>query len=162
MLMSAKNGWIRFIVIWLIMSIISGIIMKKATEKPVQGSTPRIVYKWFLLIYKISYFLGILGYIIMMATFMGLYLFFGVKPHVWMDAGILLMFYALYYGVMARDFAEICAEKMASRIGYYQPEGIPARQLDQDVCALCGNQFLVKVGQEGVVENTYRLSCSHE
>ena len=77
----------------------------------------RLVYKWFLLIYKISYSLGIFGYIIMMATFLGLYLFFGTKPQVWMDAGILMMFYALYYGVMARDFAEICAEKMVSRIG---------------------------------------------
>ena len=77
----------------------------------------RFVYKWFLLLYKVSYGLGILGYVIMMATFMGLYLFFGVKPHVWMDVGILLMFYALYYGVMARDFAEICAEKMAANIG---------------------------------------------
>ena len=45
---------------------------------------------------------------------------------------------------------------------YYKPEGIPARQLDSDVCALCGNQFLVKVGQEGVVENTFRLPCGHE
>ena len=78
-------------------------------------SLSRLVYKWFLLLYRASYFSGIAGYVIMMATFMGLYLFFGVKPHVWMDVGILLMFYALYYGVMARDFAEICAEKMASR-----------------------------------------------
>ena len=129
--------------------------------------------------------MGILGYIIMMATFLGLHMVFGVKPHIWMDAGLLLMFYALYYGVMARDVAEICTEKMVSGIGvssfhtifwpsfacngilfislqYYKPEGIPARQLDRDVCALCGNQFLVKVGQEGVVENTYRLSCAHE
>ena len=112
--------------------------------------------------YKISYFIGICGYIIMMATFMGLYLFFGTKPHVWMDVGILLMFYALYYGVMARDLAEICAEKMASRLGYYTKTGIPQRQLEPDMCALCGNKFLVKVGEEGVVENTYRLSCGHE
>ena len=41
------------------------------------------MYKWFLLVYKISYFIGIVGYVIMMATFMGLYLFFGTKPHVW-------------------------------------------------------------------------------
>ena len=53
----------------------------------------------------------------MMATFMGFYLFFGVKPHVWMDIGLLMMFYALYYGVMARDVAEICTEKMVSGIG---------------------------------------------
>ena len=77
----------------------------------------RLVYKWFLLLYKVSYFIGILGYIIMMATFMGFYLFFGVKPHVWMDIGIVMMFYALYYGVMARDFAEIITEKMVSGIG---------------------------------------------
>ena len=121
-----------------------------------------MVYKWFLLLYKISYILGIIGYIIMMATFMGFYLFFGVKPHVWMDVGLLMMFYALYYGVMARDVAEICTEKMVSRIGYYQPGGMPARRLDSDVCALCENQFLAKVGEGGVVENTYRLTCSHE
>ena len=77
----------------------------------------RLVYKWFLLLYKVSYFIGILGYIIMMATFMGFYLFFGVKPHVWMDIGIMMMFYALYYGVMARDVAEIITEKMVSGIG---------------------------------------------
>ena len=37
----------------------------------------RYVYKWFLLIYKISYFVGICGYVIMMATFLGLHFFFG-------------------------------------------------------------------------------------
>ncbi len=162
LVMSARNYWWRFIVIWLVISFVSGVVSRKATEKPIAGSTPRLVYKWFLLLYKITYFVGIAGYVIMMATFMGLYLFFGVKPHVWMDVGILLMFYALYYGVMARDFAEICAERMAANVGYYRKEGIPGRALQGDTCALCGNQFLVKVGQEGVVENTYRLTCSHE
>ena len=53
----------------------------------------------------------------MMATFLGLHFFFGVKPHIWMDTGILLMFYALYYGVVARDVAEYCTEKMVVQIG---------------------------------------------
>ena len=75
------------------------------------------MYKWFLLVYKVSYIVGITGYVIMMATFLGLHFFFGVKPHIWLDAGLLLMFYALYYGVMARDIAEICTEKMVSQIG---------------------------------------------
>ena len=34
-----------------------------------------------------------------------------------MDVGLLMMFYALYFGVMARDIAEICTEKMVSQIG---------------------------------------------
>jgi RING finger protein 121 len=77
------------------------------------------VYKWFLLIYKVSYCTGIFGYFTMMATFMGFNLIFNVKPSTWMDAGLVCMFYALYYGVMARDFAEICTEKMAANIGEF-------------------------------------------
>ena len=30
-----------------------------------------MVYKWFLLIYKVSYVVGIFGYLTMMATFLG-------------------------------------------------------------------------------------------
>ena len=75
------------------------------------------MYKWFLLIYKVSYCTGIFGYFTMMATFMGFNLLFNAKPSTWMDAGLICMFYALYYGVMARDFAEICTEKMAANIG---------------------------------------------
>ena len=52
-----------------------------------------------------------------MATFLGFNFIFGAKPSTWMDAGLMCMFYALYYGVMARDFAEICSEKMAANIG---------------------------------------------
>jgi hypothetical protein len=35
----------------------------------------------------------------------------------------------------ARDFAEICTEKMAANIGYYKQEGIPERHLETDICA---------------------------
>ena len=144
-----------------------------------QGSTPRMVYKWFLLIYKISYVVGIFGYLTMMATFLGFNLIFNVKPSAWMDTGLLCMFYALYYGVVARDFAEICTEKMAANIGYYKQEGIPERHLETDICAgysqnnfflkklekpfpVCANKLLVTADQDGVLENTFRLACGHE
>lgn len=52
-----------------------------------------------------------------MATFFGLNLVFDTKPHVWMDCGLLFLFYGLYYGVLGRDVAEICADRMASLIG---------------------------------------------
>lgn len=52
-----------------------------------------------------------------MCTFFGLTLFFNTKPQVWVDCGMLLIFYGLYYGVLGRDIAEICADKMASHIG---------------------------------------------
>ena len=34
-----------------------------------------------------------------------------------MDFGLLLLFYGLYYGVVGRDFAEVCTDKMAAHIG---------------------------------------------
>ena len=136
LVLSIKNHWWRFPCIWVVFSSITSLVTKRAVEKPIQGTTPRMVYKWFLLIYKVSYCVGIFGYITMMATFLGLNLIFAVKPTTWMDLGLMCMFYALYYGVMSRDLAEICTEKMAASIGYYKcDKGIPDKHLEKDVCA---------------------------
>lgn len=77
----------------------------------------RLVYKWFYFIYKLSYGLGIVGYIIMMLTFLGFNLIFNQQPHVWMDIGLMFVYYGLYFGVLGRDISEICADKMAANIG---------------------------------------------
>lgn len=53
----------------------------------------------------------------MLAAFFGLNFVFDTKPQVWMDFAMLCLFYGLYFGVLGRDVAEICADKMASHIG---------------------------------------------
>ena len=53
----------------------------------------------------------------MLATFFGLNLVFDAKPQLWMDCGLLFLFYGLYFGVLGRDMAEICTDKMAAHIG---------------------------------------------
>ncbi|KAL4696851.1 hypothetical protein H8959_002549 [Pygathrix nigripes] len=121
----------------------------------------RLVYKWFLLIYKISYATGIVGYMAVMFTLFGLNLLFKIKPEDAMDFGISLLFYGLYYGVLERDFAEMCADYMASTIGFYSESGMPTKHLSDSVCAVCGQQIFVDVSEEGIIENTYRLSCNH-
>ncbi|XP_069679241.1 E3 ubiquitin ligase Rnf121 [Periplaneta americana] len=156
-----RNQWWRFIFLWLVFSCITSLVVRKAIQKPIEGTTPRLVYKWFYFLYKLSYALGLIGYIIMMATFFGLNVVFDAKPHTWMDVGLLFLFYGLYYGVLGRDIAEICADKMASHIGYYTDQGMPTRHLDSGVCAVCGNKLLVQENEEGVLENTYKLSCNH-
>ncbi|XP_072581970.1 E3 ubiquitin ligase RNF121 isoform X6 [Vulpes vulpes] len=120
-----------------------------------------LVYKWFLLIYKISYATGIVGYMAVMFTLFGLNLLFKIKPEDAMDFGISLLFYGLYYGVLERDFAEMCADYMASTIGFYSESGMPTKHLSDSVCAVCGQQIFVDVSEEGIIENTYRLSCNH-
>ncbi|XP_066444497.1 E3 ubiquitin ligase RNF121 isoform X2 [Eleutherodactylus coqui] len=158
---TVKLHWWRFLGIWVLFSLITAFITYKATRKPLEQTTPRLVYKWFLLLYKMSYATGIVGYIAVMFTLFGLNLLFRIKPEDAMDFGISLLFYGLYYGVLGRDFAEMCADYMASTIGFYSASGMPTKHLSDNVCAVCGQRIFVDVNEEGIIENTYRLSCNH-
>lgn len=44
---------------------------------------------------------------------------------------------------------------------YYTPQGMPIRSLEQNVCAVCGNDLLVSEKDSGVIEDTFKLSCHH-
>lgn len=158
---TSKLHWWRFMVVWFTFSIITAFVTFRATRKPLACTTPRLVYKWFLLFYKINYGTGIVGYAIVMLTLFGINLLFGIKPDDCMDLGVSLLFYGLYFGVLGRDFAEICADVMASTIGYYTESGMPTKHLSDSICAVCGQTTLVDASQEGIIENTYRLTCNH-
>ena len=42
---------------------------------------------------------------------------FTIHPDTAAEVGLLILFYGLYFGVLGRDCAEICADKMASKLG---------------------------------------------
>lgn len=77
----------------------------------------RLVYKWFYFVYKLTYVLGIVGYFIMVGAFFGFSVIFNVNPAVWMDYGLIIMYYGLYFGVLGQDVAELCASVMAAHLG---------------------------------------------
>ncbi|XP_002741513.1 E3 ubiquitin ligase Rnf121-like [Saccoglossus kowalevskii] len=153
--------WHRFLFTWVIFSIITSYIVYRATRKPLPGTTPRLVYKYFLILYKLSYGLGIFGYLVIMFTLFGFNLVFAIRPDKSMDFGVLVLFYGVYYGVLGRDFAEICSETMAAHIGYYTKNGLPGRSLEPNVCAVCGQSVYTPSEHEEVIENAYKLNCHH-
>ena len=67
--------------------------------------------------YKVSYALGIIGYIGIVFTILGLNMLILVRSKDALDFSILTFFYGLYFGVVSRDFAEVCSDTMAAHIG---------------------------------------------
>ncbi|CAF4995532.1 unnamed protein product, partial [Rotaria socialis] len=108
-----------------------------------------------------SYGFAIGGYFLIMMTFLGINNLLLISPQTSLDFGILIMFYGIYYGVLGRDMAESCTDRMASKIGYYSASGLPKRALESNTCAVCANPILVQNNDEALIERTYKLQCGH-
>ncbi|NXG86306.1 RN175 protein, partial [Stercorarius parasiticus] len=149
--------WWRSLSMCRVLSVITGYITCRATCKPLSGRTPQYgLFCWFCLV-----LVGIVRYVAIMLTMFGFNLFFRIESDDSMDFGVMLLFYRLYCGVMGRDFAEICSVYMASTISFYNISGIPTRSLSNDICTVCGQNIFVDINEEGIIENTYQLSCNH-
>ncbi|KAM7538450.1 hypothetical protein Aperf_G00000070419 [Anoplocephala perfoliata] len=143
----------RFIATWFLFSLVSGIMVYLCSCSQISTTTPRRVYWWFLLIHSVSYSATVFSYFLIMFSMIVPYL---ISPTFALPFGGLVLFYGVYFGLVARDFAEVCTDKMAVRISYFSDSGIPLRRIDPGVCALCTNVML-----NGQGENKYRLNCSH-
>jgi len=58
------------------------------------------------------------------------------------DIGIYLLFYGLYYGVLARDTAQLCANWISASLGFFNPSGFPRRRVPDNICAVCNNPLV--------------------
>ena len=67
--------------------------------------------------FKITYGVGIAGYTFFVLAFFGFPAMFMIKPETWLDIAILLLFYGVYFGVITKDIADMCTDRMASTIG---------------------------------------------
>ncbi|KAF8927633.1 hypothetical protein BGZ47_001999 [Haplosporangium gracile] len=180
-----QGGMKQFAAVWVIFTILNSWIIYKATRKPLHHMTPKVVYKWYWVIYQISYVTGIIGYVMMFLTFMG----FGVTPpkegeepktSFLVTWGLTFLIYGIYFGILGRDFVEFCTESMASTLGYYTKEGFPRKHLRLGVCAICGIHVsnaistidahghlqapvILQPSPNGApVEPSIKLNCGHE
>lgn len=180
LVISIYNHWFRFISIWLILSLITlALIFKPLTSRQINGSIPRLIYRWFYYVYSISSVIAVTGYVIVMGTFLGLNILLALKPQTTLDIGFLFLFYGIYYGVLTRDFTDWLVDILAANIGYYSPSSsLPSKQLKSSICAICGRShgnasvtdsdalldddsyYSSTTGSEQ--ERTFTLSCGHK
>lgn len=71
----------RMIVIWALFSLCFAVLLKMSRRKPMNRKTPRFLYSWFFMLYKVTNGLAVLGYCLFLADFFGFgYLVFGPHP----------------------------------------------------------------------------------
>jgi len=137
-----------FIAVWILWSLRTGFLMHLALAKPLAPTTPELVYGWFLKTHSICYY----------SAGATVYIFFLVP-----GLGILMLFFALYFGVLGRDCAEICATRISNTIGYTKYETAP-----ENICALCNIELRqtleLMLGEttEDEQPNVIQLQCKHE
>uniref|UniRef100_A0A914MSY5 RING-type domain-containing protein n=1 Tax=Meloidogyne incognita TaxID=6306 RepID=A0A914MSY5_MELIC len=175
-----QKFWWRFLLSWVLFTSASWYIWWRVNQTVIMGSTPRLVYKYFLFLHKMSYIFGIIGYFALLFTLIGINLIFGIRPNTSLDFGIHFLFYGLYYGVLSRDLAHILTDRLACKIGYFTHDGLPKRVLENGVCAVCGNALhslsengshlnlqnghtptVLSEAMEVEEEKIYTLSCNH-
>ena len=103
-----------FLTLWILWGLRTMYLMYLAMGPPfskrrwkLQKDTPEKVYTWFLRTHRVCYYMA--------GT--SLYLFFFLA-----GPAVLMLFIALYFGVLGRDCAEVCAERISSTIGYLSYE----------------------------------------
>lgn len=157
--LSTAWGYTRFMVVWILFSALNSFVIFKASRTPLDQSTPRFVYKWFYVIFYICYYVGVFSFVVMMLDLFGL-LAFLFDSVVVFQITVTTLYYALYFGVLARDFADYCADRMASSLGYRSKDGIATRNLAPNTCAIC-SETLYQLANEATLEKTIRLDCNH-
>ncbi len=144
----------RFLLIWTAFASVTAFFLSKPfLEKPMRVTTPRQVYWFFFLCNKVAFAIAVVGYLlILLDVFLGKRLGLGYLA-------TMLMFYGLFYGVIGRDLASLCADKMAASLGYASSStmGLPQRELDLGrVCAICCDAL------DSVTEDSITLpTCKH-
>lgn len=124
LLLSLRNGFIRFPIVWSIFSAINGYLCRLALARRILPSTPRyrtlcavywlrprLVYVFYRGLFQFTLALATIGY----TLFLGNVLVFPSAAAI--DWSICLMFYGLYFGVLGRDLMDFASGRMASTIG---------------------------------------------
>lgn len=80
-----------------------------------------------------------------------------------------MIFYGLYYSIIVRDCAELCAEKMASNLESSRNQFYTNENIIKRSCGVCSGGFeserdlegFVKIHEEFINDNKLTLDCQH-
>ena len=68
---------------------------------------------------------------------------------------VLALLTIAYLGVVTKDLADYCTDRMASTMGFVTDEGMPMKHLNKDTCGVCG-ETNIGCDEKGVPEKQVR------
>ena len=105
----------RFAGAWAAYSAATLFFLARAGARPLAPATPRTVFIWFLAAHKASVAVGAAGYACLaLSVILAIFSLSDPFPD---GAGLLLLWYGIYFGVLGRDAAEVAADRMAATLG---------------------------------------------
>ncbi|KYQ92945.1 hypothetical protein DLAC_05544 [Tieghemostelium lacteum] len=119
---------VRMILIWSAFSGALVYLYRLSTQNPLDRKTPKIVFIWFYFIYIISFIISVIG-------FLGMIFLPGST-----DGYATIIFYGLYFGLLGRDFAELCSDRIATILGLGGSR-LPFTAISNSYCAICTNNL---------------------
>jgi len=162
---SVTQRYWRMITLWTLFTSVSAFLLYKATRRPLERTTPRMIYTWFFWLYWVSYATGLGGYIILLTDILAVAPLLGFRWAAYW--GIHLLFYGLYFGVLDRDCAELCTDSMSAEMGtntVVTRAELPSKRLNPNMCVICNEPLLV-IGESGRTkerERIIKMNCGHE
>eukprot|EP00160_Parvularia_atlantis_P017105 Unigene5746_Nuclearia_a/m.17559 Unigene5746_Nuclearia_a/g.17559 ORF Unigene5746_Nuclearia_a/g.17559 Unigene5746_Nuclearia_a/m.17559 type:complete len:309 (+) Unigene5746_Nuclearia_a:302-1228(+) len=134
-IVSLRMGFWRFVGVWTTFTVINMTVVARAWRQPFCHNTPRAVFKWYLICYHVCKVCSLGGILIIILDICD----------IWragaFDVAAMLLFYGLYFGVLSRDFADMCSDRIATTLGFYSPDGIPSRGFNPSICGVCAKPF---------------------
>ncbi len=114
------NAWWGVEIVWGIVTLLSGYVVWIATRKPLAKDTPKFVYAFFRFLFKVNTTMLFGGNMLVMLDFLGIPMMVLQWPTGKLSLyGWWFCFVGLYFGLLLRDFSDVCTSSMAATMGYY-------------------------------------------
>jgi hypothetical protein len=135
------NHWYRFLVVWVVYAAATAWFLHLATRKPLAATAPRLVYAYFNSVYNGSLSVAASAFFTLFALgFIPVLL--RALPSVLVELLASGLLYGLYFGVLARDTAEVAADTITMTLGYRKKDDDDTpRPVPRNICALCGGEM---------------------
>lgn len=140
--------------LWMMYSVCAIYILVQAHRQPIDRTTPKLVYTFFELCFKLCYAVASIGYISM------IFGVFALLPPFIAPYSLAFLFLGLYFGVLTRDFCAVCQTSFVAKLGLAGSLGQPL-----NTCALCAQSITQPSISNQLLDQhepkPIELSCKH-